>query len=247
MPSGLTLEELALLPLCGVPAYRAISTFSDEKHTDARALILQAHDGAGAFALQMLKRRGVRVTAHIPPNAPKAAEALVRSLGAEDVRRDEPLHVLDELRAAKARFDFILDTVGGPAIWTAGRALLAAGAQGDDRPEPQFTTLVGDAPDVPVPGARAHWRAGMRALGIRGGEGSVGYAWVSVGADVDLAGEDVRDALDALVEDAEKPTGARPRVDRSSRVLPFERAPELFADGARTLCFGGTAVVKIAD
>jgi NADPH:quinone reductase-like Zn-dependent oxidoreductase len=193
----------------------------------------------------MLKRRGVSVCAHVPTDADPGADALVQSLGAATVHRGEALRVLDALRAAGERFDFILDTVGGPAIWAAGRALLSAGMRNDGKSVPQFTTLVGDAPDVAVPGARAHFRAGMRALSIRGDD--VGYAWVSAAADLDLAGEDVRDALGALVEDAEKPSGCRPRVDRATRVIPFERAPELFANGAPALRNGGTVVVKVAD
>ncbi|CDO74151.1 hypothetical protein BN946_scf185043.g202 [Trametes cinnabarina] len=77
-PAPLTVEELALLPLCGVPAYRAIQTFSDVlappisrsppegTKPDVRALVLQGHDGAGALAVQMLGRRGVRVCVQVP-------------------------------------------------------------------------------------------------------------------------------------------------------------------------------------
>ena len=109
---GLTINELALLPLCGVPAYRAVRTFHPITHhlgksqlpcgnshnelhpilpprTDRhdfnaggdhedvatrvrscdsrpRALLLRAHDGAGALAAQMLVREGWSVWAHVP-------------------------------------------------------------------------------------------------------------------------------------------------------------------------------------
>jgi hypothetical protein len=80
--SMLTLEEMALLPLCGIPAYRAVRSFmyafsGDGKpptfeHPDQpqqhrrRALVLRGHDGAGAMAVQMLIRRGWRVSVHVP-------------------------------------------------------------------------------------------------------------------------------------------------------------------------------------
>ena len=81
-PPALTVEELALLPLCGVPAHRAIRTFADvlapslgtkssepPNKSDKRALILRGHDGAGALAAQMLNKRGVRVAVQIPESA----------------------------------------------------------------------------------------------------------------------------------------------------------------------------------
>ncbi len=92
----LTLEELAILPLCGVPAYRAVRTFMyafsgqldsapnqnakylrEQSQSTApiqgriqpyrhRALVLRGHDGAGAMAVQMLVLQGWRVSVHIP-------------------------------------------------------------------------------------------------------------------------------------------------------------------------------------
>ena len=69
---------MALLPLCGIPAYRAVRSFiyafsSDGKPTTSeryhhlrRALVLRGHDGAGAMAAQMLIQRGWRVSVHVP-------------------------------------------------------------------------------------------------------------------------------------------------------------------------------------
>ena len=87
----LTLDELALLPLCGIPAYRAVKTCIDafpvghdnfirgciidgptrERYHLAhgqrlRALVLRGHDGVGAMAVQMLVRQGWRVSVHVP-------------------------------------------------------------------------------------------------------------------------------------------------------------------------------------
>ncbi|KAG6879418.1 hypothetical protein C0992_002792 [Termitomyces sp. T32_za158] len=85
----LSLEELALLPACGIPAYRAVRTFAfafSDATTEVigdintkrmardaldgtrrrRVLVLRGHDGAGALAVQMLVRRGWRVCVHVP-------------------------------------------------------------------------------------------------------------------------------------------------------------------------------------
>ena len=107
--NGLSLDELALLPLSGVPAYRAVRTvlpisramgMTDRQgvgnptrppvplgnessfltsgglegspapcragDSRPRALILRAHDGAGALAVRMLVREGWCVWAHVP-------------------------------------------------------------------------------------------------------------------------------------------------------------------------------------
>ncbi|KIL67383.1 hypothetical protein M378DRAFT_55665, partial [Amanita muscaria Koide BX008] len=94
---GLTLEELALLPLCGVPAYRAVRTFvyafsasatkeegglttgsarimsspmDNETGKRRHALVLRGHDGVGAMAARMLIAKGWDVSIHAPCNYP---------------------------------------------------------------------------------------------------------------------------------------------------------------------------------
>ncbi|OCB84527.1 hypothetical protein A7U60_g8513 [Sanghuangporus baumii] len=69
-----TLEQLALLPLCGVPAHRAVRQAGIDADTEqdtmhGRVLVLQGHDGAGALAVQALAYAGMHVTAHIPLHA----------------------------------------------------------------------------------------------------------------------------------------------------------------------------------
>ncbi|KAL5527215.1 hypothetical protein ACEPAG_6006 [Sanghuangporus baumii] len=69
-----TLEQLALLPLCGVPAHRAMRTAGIDTDTErdsahGRVLVLQGHDGAGALVVQALAFAGMHVTAHIPLHA----------------------------------------------------------------------------------------------------------------------------------------------------------------------------------
>ncbi|OSD01779.1 hypothetical protein PYCCODRAFT_1368673 [Trametes coccinea BRFM310] len=388
-PAPLTVEELALLPLCGVPAHRAIRTFADVlappigrspregAKPDVRALVLQGHDGAGALAVQMLGRRGVRVCVQVPESAvydpredalrkasmdgtrsasstPKGkgragvvsrrdqVEARLRAWGAEDVCIGEPLDVLHRLAQDGQSFDAVLDTIGGVAIWeasqrllmvdwtdAAARSSLSLASRSELRPNggssldhhgpgsehhhdspngtptkpsklkskivshAQFTTLVGDTPHRAIPTAQDNLRSGLRSLrrsmstsstgpgksspaslGRSAGAAAktkriVGYAWVSVAADVDFEGEDVRDSLGAVVRMAEdgwlRPWvggvsgggngggggGVVAAAPEEGKVVPFERAPEVFRRGVAgplgVLADGGTCAVKIVE
>jgi len=79
--ANLSIEELALLPLCGLPAHRAVRTFADvispatpkpdsgDRTKYIRILVLHGHAGPGALAVQMLARRGVRVWVQVPDSA----------------------------------------------------------------------------------------------------------------------------------------------------------------------------------
>ncbi|KAF9558220.1 hypothetical protein CPC08DRAFT_692332 [Agrocybe pediades] len=185
--TGLSLEELALLPLCGLPAYRAVRTFvyafssAKDKGTPSsasrsgfdfgngngsvsarsvsdydvgphrrRALVLRGHDGAGAMAVQMLVRRGWRVSVHVPfssvpMNATQevgdrfmnATEDRARRWGADEVIFDDgeggggiddgrgaAVRVLDSLREDGDIFDAVLDTIGGKEVREAAERLL---------------------------------------------------------------------------------------------------------------------------
>jgi len=141
----------------------------------------------------------------------------------------------------------------------------------------QFTTLVGDMPSRAIPKAHDNLRSGLRSLrramstsGSTKGSGSsssgrvfgtsvkgkvkrtVGYAWISVAADVD-EGEDVRDSLGAVVSMVEdgviRPWVGHGEEGEEDRIVPFEQAPEAFrrdANGPKgVLKDGGTCVVKI--
>ena len=132
---GLTLGELALLPLSGVPAYRAVRTLlpvsramgmthrPDIVGTTAhpfvppnndssfpangglegspapcragdsrpRALVLRAHDGPGALAVQMLVREGWCVWAHVPVPFALPGPALGYSGEARDEEEEKVL------------------------------------------------------------------------------------------------------------------------------------------------------------
>ncbi|KAL4075641.1 hypothetical protein J3A83DRAFT_4089738 [Scleroderma citrinum] len=244
--NGLSVDELALLPLSGVPAYRAVRTLlpisrttgtahrqdpglSSTTHplippieessfpangglegssapcqagdTRPRALVVRAHDGPGALAVQMLVREGWCVWAQVP--VPFALPGPVVECS-EETRDEEEGQVLEARRSvlrrleerlrgwgideqdsvaalfaylerACVRVDAILDTVGGRGVWEAGRALLArpvrVGESARGDVEAQFTTVVGDAPDRVVASAGDNFRAGVRALRIGGEKG----------------------------------------------------------------------------
>ncbi|TFY61022.1 hypothetical protein EVJ58_g4771 [Rhodofomes roseus] len=149
----LTPQDLALVPLCGLPAHRAVRSFADviaarkSKGGRARILILNAHDGASAMALQMLAKKKVDVCAQIPESAVRdvdeseessegsnsgasltrreRVETRVRGWGAGEVFVGEPLAVLEQLFEEERSFDGVLDTVGGVEIWEAAQRLLA--------------------------------------------------------------------------------------------------------------------------
>jgi D-arabinose 1-dehydrogenase-like Zn-dependent alcohol dehydrogenase len=134
--SELALEQIALLPLCGVPTHRALRTLPSVS-SGKKALVLNAHDGAGALLTQALAAQGVVVTAQIPltPETTEddqetknpSFEEKVRLFGAQDVKIGEPLVIIAALRDAE--FDYVLDTVGGKRIWEASRWIMRSGGQ----------------------------------------------------------------------------------------------------------------------
>ncbi|KIY71775.1 hypothetical protein CYLTODRAFT_368649 [Cylindrobasidium torrendii FP15055 ss-10] len=272
--NSIPLETLALLPLCGVAAYRAVRTFVVAFGADSvvplpdgtmsrfgndhdpgmarRALILNGHEGIGAIAVQMLTGRGWRVSVHAPmldvfdeDTYMREVEERVRQWGGEEVVFDDgdgpgaALRVLERLAGDGDAFDAILDTIGGKEIWEASQKLIGGGKKGT---RGQFTTLVGDAPEKTVPSATANFRAGIRALkNTHNQEGvKVGYAWVSIAQDVDWEGEDVGNTLGAVLR-----LGVIPRALEAERIVPFERAPNVFS--GPLLEHGGTAVVKVVS
>lgn len=258
---GPTAEELALLPLCALPAYRAVRTLDLPVRAEGPpcAVVLNAHTGAGACAVQLLASRGARVLAQVPDTAGADGEPDVElearpyTFGAADVLAGGPVGMLTALAEAHEKVHAVIDTIGGRDVWDAARALLAATGPGG-----QFATLVGDAPARPLPRVKDHFRAGMRSLGggkderaPRGAAG-VGYAWVVAGADIDAAGQDVRDALAALVplvvSGALRPCAhGRGAGWEQGASVPFEAASEAFVPARCAFADGGTVVVKLLD
>ncbi|KAI9512702.1 hypothetical protein F5148DRAFT_1372919 [Russula earlei] len=66
-----SLESLALLPVLGVPAYRAVRTYTASKSplsSGGTALVLRGQDGAGGLATLMLRAIGVNVIVQVEPS-----------------------------------------------------------------------------------------------------------------------------------------------------------------------------------
>lgn len=306
----LSLSELALLPLSGVQAYRAVKSIINALPDGKRVLVLRGHDGVGAMAVQMLAKHGWKVCAHavLPttfrqnPEAEEEAymmtvESRVASWGAEEVIFDsETVGVLERLLEDGDVFDAILDTVGGKDVWEASERLLRNVPSVEEEEEPlsapqkrgflrrrkttgksgsveiigkQFTTVVGDTPERAIPTAKDHFKAGMRSMKSGPDVNSsqappssastpnvtlrrknvnvhVGYSWISVGQDVDVDGEDIRDSLGCIL----RMEGIRPYI-ADENVLPLESAPKAFrrepVGNSGMLMGNGTAVVRIAS
>jgi hypothetical protein len=155
------------------------------------------------------------------------------------------IRILEGLLEDAEEFDAILDTVGGRGVWACGKQESGYYALEDvDCSQLSWATcrrsfygrvMVSEAGKE----GQANWE---RNDGKVKGKGKVGYAWVSVAQDVDWEGEDVKESLRVVVGLAlEK--GVRPWV---GRVVPFGRAPQVFAHKGRELLRDGlTAVVKI--
>lgn len=249
--------------------------------------------GAMAVQMLVLRGWRVSVHVPFPPLLSEEAgesymahmEERVRTLGGEEVIFDDgggtesrddgraaAVRVIDGLRVDGDVFDAVLDTIGGKAIREASERLLRScgGVNGQNPPGKSqkkgighFTTLVGDAPERPIPTAGDNFRAGLRSLKFGDGSagadrdegkgGKVGYAWVSVAQDVDWEGEDVGESIGAVLklalEDGVRPWTAIGREGDNenwtkTNVVPFERTPNVFVDEG-PLGYGGTAVIKI--
>jgi len=206
-----------------------------------------------------------------------------------DDGRAAAARLIDGLREDGDVFDAVIDTIGGKEIRDAAERLLKSTGEVDetgdkrvrnlDGPAPpskntkkvgggQFTTVVGDFPERPIPTTADNFRSGLRSLKHGGAGGSVGmleegrarvgYAWVSAAQDVDWEGDDVAMTIGHLLNLAEeqqvKPIVQRatvtdeylPEYHWQSGVIPLEKAPEIFINGDSPLRAGGTMVVKVA-
>lgn len=112
-PANLTFEEAASLPLAAMTAYDHIVTFFQTKPGDT-VLVHAGAGGVGAFAVQLAKAAGARVIA----TGRKANEALIRSLGADEVIDYQNTKFEDEVnRLTGGRgVDAAFDTVGGDTV-----------------------------------------------------------------------------------------------------------------------------------
>lgn len=192
----------------------------------------------------------VPTTSTIADRFMEEVEERIRSWGAEEVIFDDGevvggdegrgaiMRVMDGLREDGDVFDAVLDTVGGKEVREAAERLLRSPGRrvgSDDstngkkvaaRGMGQFTTVVGDNPERPIPSAGDLFRAGLRSLKFGGGGsggssvvstekgssenvslrnndnkgGKVGYAWVNISQDVDWEGKGVGETIGSVME-----------------------------------------------
>ncbi|KAL0575362.1 hypothetical protein V5O48_006613 [Marasmius crinis-equi] len=160
--SRLTVDELALLPLCGVQAYRAMRTLKTDvtpNHGKSkRILVLHGHDGIGAIAAQMLIKRGWKVVVHASGPEDQELVSQVTTWGGDAVVFDGgegPVRMMERLAEKGDSLDAILDTIGGKEVWEAGARLLKSQVSKpplESQPEPNPATPF-PPPPPPASGA----------------------------------------------------------------------------------------------
>jgi NADPH:quinone reductase-like Zn-dependent oxidoreductase len=103
--ASLSSVESAALPLAGLTAWQALTTHAGVARGEA-VLVIGGLGGVGAFAIQIARHLGARVTTAIRGGSAE----LARTLGADTVVDITDGSVPD------GPFDVVLDTVGGPGL-----------------------------------------------------------------------------------------------------------------------------------
>jgi len=118
MPSNLTFEQAAAVPISGVTALQAMRDVG-QVQPGQRVLINGASGGVGTFAVQIAKALGANVTGVCGPSH----VAMVRSLGADEVID----YTRDDFTANGQQYDLLLDNVGNRSLSECRRALRPTG------------------------------------------------------------------------------------------------------------------------
>jgi NADPH:quinone reductase-like Zn-dependent oxidoreductase len=107
MPRNLDFTAAAAIPLAGLTALQALR---DELHVKPgqKVLISGGAGGVGTFAIQIAKWLG----AHVTTTASKRGEALVRSLGCNEVID----YTVQDISNAEGQFDAGFDLIGGKTL-----------------------------------------------------------------------------------------------------------------------------------
>src|SRR6267142_2617053 len=107
MPRNLDFTAAAAVPLAGLTALQALR---DELHVKPgqKVFISGGAGGVGTFAIQIAKWLGV----HVTTTASKRGEALVRSLGCDEVID----YTVQDISNAEGRFDAGFDLIGGKTL-----------------------------------------------------------------------------------------------------------------------------------
>ena len=111
IPEGVTLEQAATLPVAGLTALHAL--YKGGSLLAKRVLVTGATGGVGDFSIQLARRAGAIVTAHVRR---AEQEDFVRKAGAENIALGE---TLAEAAAPYAPYDLVIESVGGEVLGSA--------------------------------------------------------------------------------------------------------------------------------
>ncbi|UCI34505.1 NADP-dependent oxidoreductase [Mesorhizobium sp. B4-1-4] len=107
MPRTLDFTDAAAVPLAGLTALQTLRDLLGVK-PGQKLFISGGAGGVGTFAIQIAKWLG----AHVTTTASKRGEALVRSLGCDEVID----YTVQDLSSVESRFDAGLDLIGGKVL-----------------------------------------------------------------------------------------------------------------------------------
>lgn len=184
-PNGvLTLEQIAAIALSGIAAYQSMDELCSTLARGSKLVILNAHEGVGAIALQLAQAlrpaMDLWIIGHFPPDFADG-DSILRALGASETLCGEAVSAVKSLR--ESSYDAVLDTIGGRQIYDASKIVLhddgyfgECDEEGADDTHtvllaltdrcPIFffatVTTVGDALSVPT--SQAHWKQSLKAI-----------------------------------------------------------------------------------
>jgi NADPH:quinone reductase-like Zn-dependent oxidoreductase len=107
MPQNLDFTAAAAIPLAGLTALQALRDELDVE-PGQKVFISGGAGGVGTFAIQIAKWLG----AHVTTTASKRGEALVRSLGCDEVID----YTVQDISSAQGQFDAGFDLIGGKTL-----------------------------------------------------------------------------------------------------------------------------------
>jgi len=132
MPSKLSFEEAAAVPLAALTSYQALKKQGGLLPGQS-VLILGGSGGTGTFALQIAKALGASQV-----STTSSSEELCKSCGADLVINYKKGEEFGSILAGK-NYDLVFDCVGGVDSWVQSQKVLKA--------DGKFVTIVGDSTD----------------------------------------------------------------------------------------------------
>jgi len=132
MPSKLSFEEAAAVPLAALTSYQALKHKGNVQRGQS-VLILGGSGGTGTFALQIAKALGASQVA-----TTSSSEELCKSCGADTVINYKKGEEFGKILAGQ-NYDMVFDCVGGVESWVQSQKVLKS--------DGKFVTIVGDSTD----------------------------------------------------------------------------------------------------